>query len=161
MRLFHGTDDFTATYFMLRGLLDESIAAKQKIGGAPGFFLATDVADAEFFALRQLRGPAAIVIFEISSLALDRLNSVGVMPQAIPRGSRSPWFAGQELHIAPANFGLFSQLLRAGGITVKLGQNSSQWQSIRSNIFASTPNCICGVMRPMPRISHPVWRMMP
>ncbi len=64
---FHGTDIDSAWNILEGEKLDVAKAAAKKIDGPPGFFLATEIADAEFFALR--RAPGGILEFSLSTKA--------------------------------------------------------------------------------------------
>ena len=97
-------------------------ATNHKIDGPPGFFLATHLSDAEFFAIR--RTPGTVLRFEISSNAIEKLRIAGAVQRPIPRGRNSPFFAGDELHVPTSAFGVFNQLRRNGEIAVILEYNS-------------------------------------
>jgi hypothetical protein len=110
MLLYHGTDIDSAKRLLAGESLDPAKAASLKIDGPPGFFLAVERSDAEFFALRQLRGPAAVVQVDVSDAAISQLLASGAIRRPIPRGLRSPRFAGDELFIPPDLFPLFNEL---------------------------------------------------
>ena len=114
----HGTDLESAKALLSARPLDAARGAALKIDGPPGFFLATDLADAEFFALRQLRGPGAVLLFDISATALSSLSARGAVRRPVPRGPRSPRFGGDELHVPPDAFELFNDLCRSGEIVI-------------------------------------------
>jgi hypothetical protein len=116
MRLYHGTDLDSARRLLAGAPLDPSRATALKIDGPDGFFLATELPDAEFFALRQFRGPAAIIAYEVTSEALERLRDAGAIDRPIPRGPRSPRFLGDELFIPPEAFPAYNQLVATGEI---------------------------------------------
>jgi len=116
MRLYHGTDLFSATRFLAGEVLDAARAAALKTDGPPGFFLATDIADAEFFALRQMRGNAVVLAVDFSDAAAGALVAAGALCRPIPRGPQSPWFVGEEWVIPPALFELYNQLLQKNEI---------------------------------------------
>jgi hypothetical protein len=118
MRLYHGTDIDAAVRFLAGELLDECPALEFKIDGPLGFFLATEIGDAEFFALRQMRGGAVILAFEWTDNARNLLENAGAMHRPIPRGPNSPWFAGEEWFIPPTLFELHNKLLQSGKIRV-------------------------------------------
>jgi hypothetical protein len=97
--------------------LDAAQAALAKIDGPPGFFLATDLASAEFFAIR--RSPGVVVEFQFSPDAVRDLMSAGMIQQPLPIGPRSPpGLAGDEWIVPPTAFDLFNRLRAAGKITV-------------------------------------------
>ena len=116
MRLYHGMDILTAARLLAGESLNEAQAAALKAEGPAGFFLALDIADAEFFALRQSRGPGAVVFVEYSSTTASLLFGAGMIQRPVPRGMRSPHFLGDELFISPALFSLFNDLRRAGEV---------------------------------------------
>jgi hypothetical protein len=118
MLLFHGTDLESARRLLGGEPLDSVKAAPLKIDGPPGFFMAFEVADAEFFALRQRRGAATVVSIEISSRAMAELIAHGADRRAIPRGLRSPRFAGDELYVPTAAFDKFNELRGSGEIAM-------------------------------------------
>jgi hypothetical protein len=117
MRFYHGTDHDSAVALLAGEPLDAAKAAAAKIDGPPGFFLATELPDAQFFALRQPRGPAAVLTFDLSQAAYEALSAAAIR-RPIPRGARSPRFLGEELVILPDLFNTFDALRRAGEIFV-------------------------------------------
>lgn len=62
MDFYHGTDIVSANQFIAGTPLDADRAASLKIDGPPGFFLSTDIADAEFFAVRQKHEIAVLAV---------------------------------------------------------------------------------------------------
>lgn len=122
MRLYHGTDLDTAKRLVAGDPIDLAKSAALKIDGPPGFFLASERADAEFFALRRSPLPGAIVVFDLSHLAMQTMLSTGAVLQPIPRGPKSPWFLGDELVVPPVAVDAFNQLLRSGDILVAPAQ---------------------------------------
>src|SRR4051794_23225 len=106
MLLYHGTDLDSANRLLAGEPLDPTKAASFKIDGPPGFFLAVELSDAEFFALRQLRAPAAVLEVNVSATAIAQLLAGGAVRRPIPRGQRSPRFSGDELFIPPDLFRL-------------------------------------------------------
>lgn len=87
---FHGTDLLSATSLLNGADLDLAEAANGKIDGPPGFFLAAEIADAEFFALRRVQ--SSVVRFEISYTAMQQLLLSSAIDRPIPRGRNSPFF---------------------------------------------------------------------
>lgn len=116
MRFYHGTDYDSAVALEAGGPLDAAKAAAFKIDGPPGFFLATELPDAQFFALRQGRGAPAVVGLELSPAAVEALLAGGAVRRRIPRGPNSPRFLGEELAIPIELFDTFDALRRAGEI---------------------------------------------
>src|SRR4051812_143204 len=115
-RFFHGTSEAHA-YGLISGIpLSADTAAALKIDGPPGFYLAEEESDAEFFALRRGRG--AIIVVEIEEDALSALESDGARFQPIPGTFRSPRFAGSELWIPLSALGTFNRLRDEGAIGV-------------------------------------------
>jgi hypothetical protein len=114
MKLYHGTDIQSAKNLLNGETLDASQAAKLKLDGPTGFFLAFEPTDAEFFALR--RGPGAVVEYELSDAALLELQSAGAIRQPIPIGARSPRFVGDELLVPISAFEVFNDLSKRGEI---------------------------------------------
>jgi hypothetical protein len=116
--VYHGTDLKTGLAFLNNQLaLDAAQAALAKIDGPPGFFLATDLASAEFFAIR--RSPGVVVEFQLSPDAVRDLMSAGMIRQPLPVGPRSPpGLAGDELLVPPDAFALFNRLRASGRIIV-------------------------------------------
>src|SRR5438067_4555706 len=78
--VFHGTDVDSALRLLNGEPLDAAKAAASKIDGPPGFFLTTEYADAEYFALR--RAPGGVLQYEVSGTALVQLDRAGPSPQA-------------------------------------------------------------------------------
>lgn len=113
---YHGTDVESGLALLNGRNLDQTIASSRKIDGPEGFFLATHVEDAEFFAMRRGRG--TVLEFHFSDRAVKELNAAGVIRQAIPGGPKSPRFFGDGLIIHPERFDLFNRLRGAGHITI-------------------------------------------
>jgi hypothetical protein len=112
---YHGADVASALYFLNGGRLDAAVAATNKIEGPPGFFLATHVDDAAFFAARR---NGTVIEFRLSQFARDQLKRAGVVRQPIPAGPKSPHFQGDELLVKPEHFPVFNLLLDSGDIVV-------------------------------------------
>jgi hypothetical protein len=113
--VFHGTDLDSARRLLAGEPLDAVKAAAAKIDGPPGFFLAAEYADAEYFALR--RAPGAVLQYELSGTALEQLERAGLIREPIPPGKLFiP--AGDELVVPIDAFDLFNQLRSAGEIVV-------------------------------------------
>jgi hypothetical protein len=113
---FHGTDVESARRLLGGAPLDAEEAAARKIDGPPGFFLATVLDDAIFFALR--RQPGAVLQIDLSAVAVRQLHSHGLIQQPIPQGPRSSYFLGDELIVPTAVFDLFDRLRHSGEIVV-------------------------------------------
>lgn len=114
--LYHGTDLTSAARLLNGAALQEAVAAQLKLDGPAGFFLAAEMADAEFFAARRGRG--TVLVFLVSSGAVAQLLAAGADQRRIPRGPRSPFFRGEEFYVPPHAFDLFNRLRGAGEITV-------------------------------------------
>ena len=113
--LYHGTDVDSALRFMNGEPLDAAKAAAAKIDGPPGFFLATEYDDAEYFALRRVRG--AVLRYEMSGIALGQLRMAGAAQGPIPPG----WLftpVGDQLVVLVKAFDVFNDLRSAGEIVV-------------------------------------------
>jgi hypothetical protein len=104
---------------ILNGGLDAGKATIGYLDGPGGFHLATSEGDAEFFAAR--RGAGTVLRVDISDDAGNALRSAGASMRSIPRGPKSPFFEGQEMHIPESAFDLFNQLRTGGGISVSPG----------------------------------------
>jgi hypothetical protein len=115
---FHGTDLSSAKRLLAGDPLDAATAALLKTDGLPGFFLASRAADAEFFAVRQTRGPAVVLQYELSVTAVTALASAGALLQPIPLGRKSPIFTGDELYVPRHAFDEFNRLLRTREIVI-------------------------------------------
>jgi hypothetical protein len=107
--LFHGTHVDFAIAFEVGSPLDVAIAAEHHIDGEPGFYLATDEGDAEFFAARRWLG--RVVAFEASDTAMQRLKQDGALSRPIP-GGRPPYFTESELFVPVAAFPNLQQACR-------------------------------------------------
>lgn len=116
MTLYYGTDEETAIRFLRGELLDVAKASPRKIDGPPGFFLATTIIDAEFFALRRGRG--VVIEFDIRESALQQLIRDGAVFRPIPVGQRSTRFSGDELMVPVTVFETLIDLLSSGEMTV-------------------------------------------
>lgn len=117
MTFYHGTDVESARLLLRGSELDVGVATARKIDGPIGFFLASASSDAEFFACR--RGPGCVLVFDISDAAVEALLAGGATIGPIARGSRSPHFVGEELHIPAGLFGAFDAFRRSAQITVR------------------------------------------
>jgi hypothetical protein len=84
VRLYHGTDIQSVTAFLVGKPLHGAIAAAHHIDGETGFYLATALGDAEFFAARRWEG--AVLVFELTDLAEKRLMDAGASLSLIPGG---------------------------------------------------------------------------
>jgi hypothetical protein len=96
--------------------LDARKAAVKYTDGPGGFFVATDDSDAIFFAVRK--GSGGVIKVTITDDAMAQLRDAGAVMRPIPRGDKSPRFAGKEFHIPTSAFDLFNQLRGSGGIRV-------------------------------------------
>jgi hypothetical protein len=114
--LYHGTHVDFATALEAGSPLDQRIAAANHIDGEPGFYLATAVSDAEFFAARRWLG--RIVVYELTDVALDKFAMAGATLRPIP-GGRPPYVVGSELFVPSDLFSLFNKLGRDGEIVVR------------------------------------------
>jgi hypothetical protein len=89
MDLYHGTDLESARRLIAGESLDVDRALALKVDGPPGFYLASDVGDAEFFAARRDQG--AVICFEVSADAFDELVRAGARYQPVTNfSSRRP-----------------------------------------------------------------------
>lgn len=113
---FHGTDIESARKLLRGDPLNVEQAAAHKIDGPPGFFLATEVDDAMFFALR--RAPGGVVAFRLSLHAVERLQAAEMIRRQIPPG-KTIRFMGDEIVIPPAAFEVFNGLREADEIFVE------------------------------------------
>ena len=117
--LYHGTA-FESAVRLLRGeALNPQQAARNKLDGPPGFFLATDPAVAEFFALRRGRG--LILRYEFYGEAIEQLEAKGAQFGEI-RPGKTTRFPGQEFVVPPEAFDLFNTLRKQGQIRVTPGE---------------------------------------
>lgn len=112
---FHGTDVDSALHLLNGGRLDAAAAITRKIDGPDGFFLATHLDDASFFAARR---NGTILQFNFSDAARKQLDAAGIIRQPIPGGPKSPNFLGDELMVKPDQFDLFNKLLDSGDISI-------------------------------------------
>ena len=84
---FHGTDIESARILLRGEPLNVEKAAAHKIDGPPGFFPATEVDDAMFFALR--RAPGGVLACHLSLYAVEQLQAAGMRRRQIPPGRLS------------------------------------------------------------------------
>ena len=112
---YHGTDIVSARNLLRGEPLSTATAAARKIDGPPGFFLATEVDDAIFFALR--RAPGGVLEYRLSANAVEQLRVAGAVYRPIPPG-RAIRFLGNEFHIPPGVFALLNQLRAAGEMVI-------------------------------------------
>jgi len=112
----HGTDIASARSLLGGAPLDAAAAAAGKVDGAAGFYLATESAAAEFFALR--RAPGAILEYRFSPTAVTRLTAEGAALRPIPAGGMPGGFPGSEFFVPSKAFAIFNELRAAGHINV-------------------------------------------
>ena len=115
--LYHDTDRDSAVSFLEGHPLDLEVAAKLKSDGPPGFLLASEYADAEFFAIRRRLPVVLSVVLSVS--ARENLLEAGAIIRPIAMGSKSPRFSGPELFIPITAFGIFNDLRRIGEIEIE------------------------------------------
>jgi len=115
LTVFHGTDIESARRLLQGEPLNREKAAAQKIDGPPGFFLAIEVDDAMFFALRC--APGGILAFRLSWYAIEQLQLAGMVRRQIPPG-KTMRFIGEELVIVLEAFKVFNRLREMGEISV-------------------------------------------
>jgi len=115
LTVFHGTDIESARRLLQGEPLNREKAAAQKIAGPPGFFLAIEVDDAMFFALR--RAPGGILAFRLSWYAIEQLQLAGMVRRQIPPG-KTMRFIGEELVLVLEAFEVFNRLREMGEISV-------------------------------------------
>lgn len=113
---YHGSD-IESLVDVLNNGLDAGRAAQKYTDGPGGFFVATHSSDAEFFATRH--GTGGVIKVTISDGAMTQLRDAGANLRPIPRGAKSPIFAGDELHIPATAFDLFNGLKSSGAIRVQ------------------------------------------
>ena len=112
---YHGTSLDSARGLLENPALDAGKAAAGHMDGPSGFHLATESADAEYFALRC--GQGAILRYDISSRGVQALRDAGATLRDIP-GRPPPFFLGQEFHVPASAFSKFNDLLGSGDIRV-------------------------------------------
>lgn len=112
---YHGTDIASARNLLRGEPLSTAEAAARKIDGPPGFFLATDVDDAIFFALR--RAPGGVLEYRLSSHAVEQLRVAGAVYRPIPPG-KAIRFLGNEFYIPLEAVDLFNRLGAVGEIVI-------------------------------------------
>lgn len=115
--LYHGTDIGSAQNLLGGEGLDAAKAAASKLDGPQGFFMATDEAAAEFFALR--RSPGGMLQYDLSADAVRQLEAAGARLGPIPQGNFPGHLPGNEFVVPPSAFGLFNELRAAGEIVVR------------------------------------------
>jgi hypothetical protein len=113
--LYHGSN-IDSLLDILNNGLNAGKAAANYTDGPGGFFLATHVGDAEFFAVRNGRG--AVINFSVSDSAMASLKESGASMRPIARGPKSPEFEGAEFHVPASSFELFNRLRERGEILV-------------------------------------------
>lgn len=93
--------------------LSASLAASNKIDGPAGFFLASDIATAEYAAARREGG---VLQYRISGAAMIDLTASGSTIQNIPPGKAN--LPGYEFFIPTQSFDTFNTLRDARQIIV-------------------------------------------
>ena len=112
---YHGTDIVSARNLLRGEPLSTAEAAARKIDGPPGFFLATEVDDAIFFALR--RAPGGVLEYRLSANAVEQLRVAGAVYRPIPPG-RAIRFLGNEFYIPLEAFDLLNRLRAVDEIVI-------------------------------------------
>jgi hypothetical protein len=112
VRWYHGTDVDSGLAFLNGMDLDAAEAARRKVDGPPGFFLAQRIDEAAFFALRR---QGTILAVDLSPAAETQLAGAGAVRQPIAGGFLAT-FQGDELVIPPGAFDAFNRLRSAGEI---------------------------------------------
>lgn len=115
MLLYHGSALSTCKSFLAGAELDLDAAARYHIDGELGFYLATSLEDAKYFALR--RSPGGVLVYDLSNTAYELLRAAGSTEAAIP--GNPPYFEGGEFFVAASAFSLFNDLLKDGEINVR------------------------------------------
>jgi hypothetical protein len=114
MRLYHGTGVEWAFELLNGDALDVTTALTHHWNGAPGFYLATEQTDAEFFALR--RAPGYIVAFDIDDDVIEELVVLGAVRKPIPESPGSAHFKGDEIYLPVQCFATFNSARTDGRI---------------------------------------------
>jgi hypothetical protein len=91
-------------------------AEENKLDGPPGFFLATDARDAEYFAAR--RDPGTVLQYLITIDAVATLTAGGAILRPIPQGDFPTEFNGAEFVIPPSLYSTFDSMRASGQIVV-------------------------------------------
>lgn len=117
MLLYHGTDLSSATSLGAGAPLSSAAAASNHIDGESGFYLATEKADAEFFAVRRWIG--SVIVYDLKGPALSALERAGAETRPIPGGC-PPHFCGSEFFVPQTAFDVFNTLVAQGEIGVGL-----------------------------------------
>jgi hypothetical protein len=114
--LYHGTDLQSAAALEADEPLDAGVARDLHSEGELGFYLASDIGDAEFFAVRQ--GEGRVITFELDASAVEQLLVGHAIYHPLPRGPASPYFSGDELFVPAKLFSQFNELAEKGLIRV-------------------------------------------
>ncbi|HEY6289999.1 MAG TPA: hypothetical protein VI455_00330, partial [Terriglobia bacterium] len=117
--LYHGTDLASAQGLASGEPLDAAAAAVRSGGAEPGFYLATNEGDAEYFgALKSgLAGSLGVIRYTFSRSALDSLLGSNSVLEDIPVAGAKVSFEGQQLFVPLSDFELFNRLRALGEIT--------------------------------------------
>ena len=121
---YHGTSVTSATALAAGTPLSANAAAELKFSGREkgvGFYLATNMDDATYFAFRNL--PPALIQVTMQKNAIESLTRAGARLQPIGGGAN---FAGQEFFIPPKAFPTFDKLRMNQKIHIRL-MNQSEW----------------------------------
>jgi hypothetical protein len=114
--LYHGTDLQSAAALEAGEPLDVGVARERHNEGPLGFYLASAIGDAEFFAVRE--GMGRVITFELEAQAVEQLLIGGAVYHPIPRGPSSPYFSGSEFFVPTRLFERFNDLAQEGLIRV-------------------------------------------
>jgi hypothetical protein len=115
--LYHGSDPMSLAALLNGADLDATAAAGRHRDGAPGFYLAFDVGDAEYFAARS---GGAVVEVVIEDAAVAELLEAGALRQPIPETPMSAQFVGDELYVPTELFLQFNKMRKESRIDVVL-----------------------------------------
>ena len=113
---YHGTDVNSVVDLANGVKLDEIRATGAKIDGPVGFFLATSLYDAEYFAIRRFGG---ILQYNMTDEAYQELVKAGAYQQKIPAGIGDIDFVGDEFVIPTDAFDVFNELQEANQIKLR------------------------------------------
>ena len=110
----HGTDSASAVALKAGAPLSIWAATTTHIDGAVGFYLADNVAAAEFFAVR--RENPAVISFRLTARALLSLEQAGSVFGPIPQGGGGGFIPGNQLYLPPRAFTVWDALRASGQI---------------------------------------------
>jgi RHS repeat-associated protein len=117
---YHGTSAESGLALLNGAPLSIEGVQQNTNGAPPGFYLATDPVEAQYFgSLKATQIGSTVLQYGMTNSAVSALAAAGATIGPIPQSGANVAFQGQQFVIPPSAFGVFNALRASGGITVK------------------------------------------